>query len=141
MSKKPYDGVFDLTFQVIGRLHVMEMTKRRDRSGHIIWRCRCECGNPKPVYVTGNDLQRYRRKEEDGDVKGGVGSCGCLLRESHEPQIILTDEQIALYRGGMGCKELGQIAGCSHQGILRALRRQGVAVRKQGRKRLTAAKK
>jgi len=38
--------------------------------GHAVWLCSCECGNPEPVVVVGNNLRQGRTK-----------SCGCLLRE------------------------------------------------------------
>ena len=38
--------------------------------GHAVWLCSCECGNPDPVVVVGNNLRQGRTK-----------SCGCLLRE------------------------------------------------------------
>lgn len=57
-------GYKDLRGLSFGKLTVMEKTNRR-QNGHIIWKCRCECGNI--TYVSTHHLK-------DGTVK----SCGCL---------------------------------------------------------------
>ena len=56
----------DLVGQKFGRLTVQEDVGRR--SGGVLWRCLCECGNP--VDVRGNDL-RY----------GNTQSCGCYNKK------------------------------------------------------------
>lgn len=50
-----------------GRLVCIEPTEER-KSGSIIWRCRCDCGNEKLISA---------RILENGTVK----SCGCLRKE------------------------------------------------------------
>ncbi len=47
-----------------GRLSVLA-PDGMNKSGHLMWRCVCECGNP--VRTTGYDL-----------VRGHTRSCGCL---------------------------------------------------------------
>lgn len=53
----------DLTKQKFGRLTVLEKTDER-RSGHIVWKCKCDCG--KECLVSGKTLRN-----------GGTTSCGC----------------------------------------------------------------
>ena len=57
----------DLTNQVFERLTVIK-ENGRDKSGAILWECRCECGTIKTV--RGNDLR-----------SGKIKSCGCLGKE------------------------------------------------------------
>lgn len=57
----------DMTGRVIGRLSVIEECGR-DASGHVLWRCHCECGNV--VTVRGSDL-----------ISEDTTSCGCYQRE------------------------------------------------------------
>lgn len=56
----------DLTGQKFGRLTVIE--RAGYKYGRTAWLCRCSCGNPQPVIVTGHDLNM-----------GRVKSCGCIL--------------------------------------------------------------
>ena len=44
----------------------------RNDSGHVLWRCRCECGNA--VEVAGKCLYNDVRRGRQGNTK----SCGCL---------------------------------------------------------------
>lgn len=55
----------DLTGCVFGRLIVLEPTDKRDSSGSIIWKCRCDCGNI--TYASVHDLNRQHKL-----------SCGCM---------------------------------------------------------------
>lgn len=57
----------DLTGQPFGRLVVIREAGR-DKGGHVLWLCRCECGNE--IIVRGDHL----RKEH-------TTSCGCYNRE------------------------------------------------------------
>lgn len=57
----------DLTDHVFGRLSVTGVSGK-DKYGHTLWRCVCECG--KQVYVTTGNLSQGRTK-----------SCGCWNRE------------------------------------------------------------
>ena len=57
----------DLTGQPFGRLIVIREAGR-DKGGHVLWLCRCECGNE--IVVSGNDLRDEHTQ-----------SCGCLKRE------------------------------------------------------------
>lgn len=59
--------LIDLTGQRFGRLTVIERTEN-DKSRHICWRCRCDCG--KAVVVSNSKLR-----------SGHTQSCGCLNRE------------------------------------------------------------
>ena len=52
-----------------GRLIIVERCGRRNKSGHGLWRCKCDCGGEKIVTIY--PLQ-------DGTTK----SCGCLQREA-----------------------------------------------------------
>ena len=59
----------DLQFQRFGRLTVVCSTKKRKRiGGHVIWLCRCDCGNL--ITVIGSHL-----------INGGVKSCGCFRKD------------------------------------------------------------
>jgi len=55
--------------KTFSRLTVIGPAKR-NTDGHAAWLCSCECGNPDPVVVVGNNLRR-----------GSTKSCGCLVRE------------------------------------------------------------
>lgn len=56
----------DLTGMRFGRLVVLCDDGTRDKHSHIMWKCRCDCGNIK--YVTTSDLKKTL-------------SCGCLKKE------------------------------------------------------------
>ena len=64
MSKK-----IDLTGKRFGRYLVIEEAGR-DKFGHALWRCKCDCGNE--VIVLGHSL-----------IAGRSCSCGCLKREKN----------------------------------------------------------
>jgi len=57
----------DLTGQRFGRLVVLRDTGER-KSGNVVWRCRCDCGNE--VNIKGGNL-----------TSGNSISCGCYSRE------------------------------------------------------------
>ena len=59
----------DLTGQKFGRLTVIEKTTER-KNGKIVWKCLCDCGSGKEVYVTSGGLN-----------SGNTQSCGCLQKE------------------------------------------------------------
>ncbi|AZU99772.1 transcription factor [Bacillus phage DK2] len=54
--------LLDLTGQTFGKLTCKEMVGRQ--SGHVVWKCECECGKEKNVRTT--DLR-----------SGNTVSCGC----------------------------------------------------------------
>lgn len=56
----------DLVGQRFGKLVVVEMLKKRNKNGRIVYRCKCDCGNE--VNVLGNSLVTYHTL-----------SCGCLV--------------------------------------------------------------
>ena len=60
----------DLTGQKFNRLMVVEKTDKRSKGGSVIWKCKCDCGNPDYVYVASNNLR-----------SGHTKSCGCLQKE------------------------------------------------------------
>ena len=63
----------DITGQRFGRLTAISPTSSHDKSGYVIWLCRCDCG--KEVEVSYNGLQYGNRK-----------SCGCRKKE-HEQNL------------------------------------------------------
>lgn len=56
----------DLVGQRFGKLVAVEMLKKRNKNGRIVYRCKCDCGNE--VNVLGNSLVTYHTL-----------SCGCLV--------------------------------------------------------------
>ncbi len=58
----------DITNQRFGRLVALYPSKRYDKSGSVVWRCRCDCG--KEVDVPYNTL-----------AYGNQKSCGCQKKE------------------------------------------------------------
>ena len=74
----------DLTGNKYGRLTVIERAGKR-KSGQILWRCRCSCGNETLVDGSGLKLGKTR-------------SCGCLRREFYD--------SIRLKKGEAAFKEL-----------------------------------
>ena len=58
----------DITGQRFGRLTAIAPTGDHDKSGYVIWHCRCDCGNETDVSY--NVLQYSNRK-----------SCGCQKKE------------------------------------------------------------
>ncbi len=59
----------DLRGMRFGRLEVIEDAGRRDGSGNVYWRCRCDCGVVKTICASSLWRARYTK------------SCGCLSRE------------------------------------------------------------
>lgn len=55
----------NLIGQKFGKLTVLQETSKRDNSGNIIWKCRCDCGNQ--IEVRTNSL-----------TTGNTQSCGCI---------------------------------------------------------------
>lgn len=58
-------GVKDLTGQRFGKLVCLEVTQQRGKSGGVIWRCRCDCGNIC-LAISTQLTQGYKK------------SCGCM---------------------------------------------------------------
>ena len=58
-----------------GRLVVLEETKKRDGSGSIIWKCKCDCGNI--IEVSSRKLRSNLSK-----------SCGCYQKERQKISMI-----------------------------------------------------
>lgn len=54
-----------------GKLLAIEPTEERDRSGRVIWKCKCDCGNPNFIFVSSSSLKN-----------GNTQSCGCLQHTS-----------------------------------------------------------
>ena len=54
--------------QQFHRLLVISATSRHSKAGHIVWKCKCVCG--EEVYVISTNLRRNSSK-----------SCGCLRKE------------------------------------------------------------
>lgn len=61
-------SIKDLTGRSFGRLSVVGDSGKRTKSGNVIWKCLCECGNV--CYVKGPHLQN-----------GHTQSCGCYRYE------------------------------------------------------------
>ena len=61
----------DLKNEQFGRLKALEETEQRDSAGNVIWKCLCDCGNKKFVYVPSRNL-----------ISGNTQSCGCLTKEN-----------------------------------------------------------
>lgn len=59
----------DLTNHIFNKLTVLKETPKRDRTGGIIWLCKCECGSL--TEASGSDLRSGHKK-----------SCGCLQKEA-----------------------------------------------------------
>ena len=55
--------------KIFNRLIVIEKTDTRDKYRHVIWKCKCSCGN-----IINVPTSRLR--------SGITGSCGCLKRET-----------------------------------------------------------
>lgn len=65
----------DLSGQRFGRLTALEPCGRKN--GHIVWLCRCDCGNF--TEVESSELRRTNRN--------GTKSCGCLAAEKSRLRI------------------------------------------------------
>ena len=75
----------DLTGQVFGRLTVISDTGKKS-GGHMIWLCRCDCG--QLTEVRDSDLKTSRTK-----------SCGCLRKETMAAEFFIHGDSYR--RGGM----------------------------------------
>jgi len=91
----------DISGQRFGKLKVISVTKRRDRSGRVYWRCKCDCGQIKEIagshlrsghtYSCGCSKHQLRPKE----VKAISGQeFGWLTTISHKTQKISKRNQI-----------------------------------------------
>ena len=58
----------DLSNKKFGKLTASYKTDKQNKNGHILWHCKCECGNEKDV-----SAETLRRGESR--------SCGCLAKE------------------------------------------------------------
>jgi len=68
----------DITGQKFGRLVALYPSRRNDKSGSVIWHCRCDCGNETEASY--NSLKYGNRK-----------SCGCQKKEhDHKLKTFLT---------------------------------------------------
>ena len=67
-KKKSGRKEIDITGQIFGRLTVVEKIDKINKSGHVYWKCQCECGNF--VEASGVNLR-----------SGNIQSCGCLKSE------------------------------------------------------------
>ena len=64
LKTKQKSAKSDLTGEVFGKLTALKMTEKRDKSGGIMYKCMCECGNEKDI--SGKHLKN-----------GNTKSCGC----------------------------------------------------------------
>lgn len=64
-------GRIEMIGKKFGRLTVVKMSERKDKSRAIYWECQCECGGTKTV--RGTTLRA-----------GRANSCGCLLKENYK---------------------------------------------------------
>lgn len=64
----------DLTNLQFGKLTVIKRGDN-DKSGHVRWWCKCDCGNPKLILVAAGHLK-----------SGHTQSCGCIRRDNIKPQ-------------------------------------------------------
>ncbi len=72
----------DITNQKFGKLTAIKPTDERSKQGHVIWECKCDCGNK--CYADGVYLRQ-----------GDILSCGCLKSIGEEKIIkILQDNNI-----------------------------------------------
>lgn len=79
----------DLKGKTFGRLLAIYPFKERAKNGHIIWLCRCDCGNLTKV-------------QSDHLCTGHTKSCGCLQRDQVSKSRFIhgdrsTGEQLRLY--------------------------------------------
>ena len=63
----------DLTGEVFNHLTVIEKTDKRNASGSIIWKCKCDCSSGAIVEVDANSL-----------IRGKTQSYGCLTSKGEE---------------------------------------------------------
>ena len=60
-----------------GKLLAIKPTDKRNNAGRVIWECKCDCGNPNPIFVPSSALKN-----------GNTQSCGCLKHTSIGEEII-----------------------------------------------------
>lgn len=60
-----------------GKLLAIRPTDKRNNAGRVIWECKCDCGNPNPIFVSSSSLKN-----------GNTQSCGCLKHTSIGEEII-----------------------------------------------------
>lgn len=58
-------NICDISNQRFGKLIAIRPVEKRDKSGNVLWECKCDCGNIH--YASGIQLR-----------KGNIKSCGCL---------------------------------------------------------------
>lgn len=75
-DRSPKGNVIDEIGHVYGHLSVIERDGSLTR-GQATWWCKCDCGNPNLISVTGDNLRR-----------GHTTSCGCDRRSNGEKKII-----------------------------------------------------
>lgn len=68
IEKTKKRSIKNLTGQQFGYLIVVYDTKKRTSDGHVIWKCKCKCGNE--CEVSGHSL-----------TSGNTKSCGCLQKK------------------------------------------------------------
>jgi len=66
----------DLTGRKFGRLLAIAPTDQREH-GKVVWECKCDCGNSKPIPVLSTYL-----------INGDTKSCGCLKKEQDSANLI-----------------------------------------------------
>jgi hypothetical protein len=71
----------DLTGMRSGKLVVLEKTEKVDKSGSIIWRCRCDCGGMR--FASSSEINSKRVKD-----------CGCHKAKSLEEAILRKTKKI-----------------------------------------------
>lgn len=63
----------DITDMKFGLLTAIEPTNKRSSNGSIIWKCKCDCGNPEYSEVPAHQL-----------IRGHTLSCGCRHKSKWE---------------------------------------------------------
>lgn len=91
-----------------GHIVLLEKTNKYGVSrGHIVWKCRCDCG--KEFERNTSDIYRSMKR-------GSVISCGCKARQGRDIATLYKDSNYRLSRLRDG---LGQVGGTTMQGITR----------------------
>lgn len=94
----------NLTDQKFERLVAKEDSGRRDKSGHVIWECLCDCGNI--CFIPAGDL-----------TSGHSKSCGCYHKECvSKPTSIETRTKMSIAH--LGAKAPGWKGGVSSENHL-----------------------
>lgn len=92
----------DLTNLQFGKLTVIKRGDN-DKSGHVRWWCKCDCGNPKLILVAAGHLK-----------SGHTQSCGCIRRDNIKPQKNLEGKRF----GKLIVKEFLGIKIIDHYGVV-----------------------